>query len=73
MMRSASDVSVSNDAPEMVMIRLGMMKLLDNSLSAPEYSVLQAILSITRDLSSDVYSRLINWWALVLLVGVLFR
>ena len=37
MMRSASDVSVSNDAPEMVMIRLGVMKLVDNPILYPIY------------------------------------
>ena len=39
---------------------IDMWKLLDNSLSTPEYSVHQAILSIRRDLLNDAYSRLIN-------------
>ena len=44
--------------------------LLDNSLLAPEYLVRQAILSNTRNLLNDAYSRLVNLWALVLLMGI---
>ena len=51
MMRSASDVSVSNDAPEMVMIRLGMMKLLGDRWCLSPFPLLVVIMrSILMDL-----------------------
>ena len=45
MMRSASDISVSNDAPDMVMIRLGMMKLLDDKWCTSPFPLLVLIMS----------------------------